>query len=117
MGPAMIAKDRYEALCEIGVHPVPAFKPGHYSGGGPPVLGVYFQIPGFLTCLNELGFAMAMCAVPAARLVDIDKQLREVIVEAALDLLRALGSITVLNYEEYIANAVAGESPQSEAVE
>ena len=113
----MIEKDRYEALCEIGTHPVPAFKPGHYSGGGPPVLGVLFQPPGFLMCLNELGFAVAMCAVPGARLMDIDRQLREVVVDAACDLLCALGSMTILNYEEYIANAKAGRMPPSEAAE
>jgi hypothetical protein len=117
MAPAMITKDRYEALCEIGAHPVPAFKPGHYSGGGPPVLGVLFQVPGFLVCLNELGFAVAMCAVPAATLMNIDKELREIVVDLACDLLRSLGSMTVLNYEEYIANAKAGKSPPSEAAE
>jgi hypothetical protein len=120
----LIDKDRYQALCEIGTHPVPAFKPGHYTGGGPPVLGIYFQMPGYLMCLNELGFAVAMCAAPGARLLKVDKELQQVVVDAAAELLRALGSMTVLNYNEYIAKArangqpsVEAEKPQSEATE
>jgi hypothetical protein len=53
-----IDDDRYHALCEVGTHPVPAFKPGHYSGGGPPVLGLLFQFVGYAMCLNELGYAI-----------------------------------------------------------
>jgi hypothetical protein len=107
----LIDEDRYRALCEVGAHPIPAFKPGHYSGGGPPILGMIFQAPGYAMCVNELGFALAMCATPAARLLKIDPELKQVVVDMAVELLRKLGSMTVLNYEEYIAKARAAEKP------
>jgi hypothetical protein len=109
----LIDDDRYRALCEIGTHPVPAFKPGHYSGGGPPVLGMLYQFPGYAMCLNELGFSVAMCAAPASNLLDIDKELKKQVRAAAVALLRALGSITVLNYDEMTANARAREPPEA----
>jgi hypothetical protein len=114
-----IEEDRYKALCEVGTHPVPAFRPGHYSGSGRPVLGMYFQAPGYAMCVNELGFALAMAATPALTLLDIPKELRETAADVALDLLRSLGSMTILNYEEYIAkakaNAIAKQSAEKGA--
>jgi len=81
--PSPIDDDRYRALCEVGTHPVPAFKPGHYSGGGPPVLGMYFQFAGYAMCLNELGYAIAVC-VPVISLVDIDTKLKKQVKDASL---------------------------------
>jgi hypothetical protein len=48
-----------------------------------------------------------MCAAPGARLLKVDKELQQVVVDAAADLLRALGSMTVLNYNEFVAKARA----------
>lgn len=102
----LVDDDRYQALCEIGTHPVPAVKPGHYSAGGPPVLGMYFQLGGYLMCLNELGFAVAMCAAPAGKLLDANTDLKKQARDEVVTLLNALGSITVLNYNEMIAAAL-----------
>jgi hypothetical protein len=106
--PPPIDDNRYRVLCEVGTHPVPAFKPGHYSGGGPPVLGLLFQFVGYATCLNELGYAITIC-VPVINLLDIDIGLKNQVKDAAVALSRALGSITVLNYDEMIAKARARE--------
>jgi hypothetical protein len=104
--PLPIDQERYGALCRVGTHPVPAFKPGHYSGGGPPVLGMIYQFPGYAMCLNELGYAITIC-VPVINLLDIDIGLRKQVKDAAVALSRALGTFTVLNYDEMIAQARA----------
>jgi hypothetical protein len=110
--PSPIDLGRYRALCEVGTHPVPAFKPGHYSSGGPPVLGMLFQFVGYAMCLNELGYAITIC-VPVMNLLDIDIALRNQVKDAAVALSRALGAFTVLNYDEMIAKARAGERPEA----
>lgn len=59
-----IDRDRYAKLCEVGTHPIPKFAPGHYSGTGRPVLGLVLQPVGLFVSMTELGFAVAMCAIP-----------------------------------------------------
>jgi hypothetical protein len=106
--PSPIDGDRYRALCEVGTHPMPAFKPGHYSGGGRPVLGMLYQFYGHVMCLDELGYAITRCA-PVANLMDIDDRLKKQVMDAAEALSDVLGPLTVLNYNEVIAKIRAEE--------
>jgi hypothetical protein len=102
-----IDDDRYQALCEIGTHPRPAFAPGHYSGTGRPVLGGLIQPAGVYVTTTELGFAVAMAAVMFSRLLAADNEIRDALRTQAVVLLGALGSITVLNYEKLVKHTRA----------
>ena len=71
-----------------------------------------YQFTGYATCLNELGFAVAMCAVPAVSLLDAEEELVKHTTDSAKELLRELGSLTVLNYKEAIVKASLGIEPK-----
>ncbi len=103
---APIDDDRYQALCEIGTHPRPAFAPGHYNGTGRPVLGMLVQPAGVYVTTTELDFAVAMAAVPLSRLLVADDEVRAALPAQALSLTRALGAFTILNYEELLKGAL-----------
>jgi hypothetical protein len=100
---APIGDDRYRALCEVATHPQPLFPPGHYSGTGRPVLGVLIQPAGIYATNTELGYAVAMAALPLGTIIGAPEEVRERLKTEALALTRALGSITILNYEEKLA--------------
>jgi len=52
--------------------------------------------------MTELGCAVAMVAVPLSRLFDVDDEVRKVLGTGAVALLEALGSFTILNYDELL---------------
>jgi hypothetical protein len=106
-----IDDNRYRALCEIGTHPRPAFAPGHYSGTGRPVLGVLIQPAGVYMTMTELGFAVAMAATPLSRLLVADDEIRNALRTEAVALVRALGTFTILNYEELLENVREKRTP------
>ncbi|AOG07798.1 hypothetical protein BSY19_1040 [Bosea sp. RAC05] len=56
--------------------------------------------------MTELGFAVAMAAVPLSKLLDLDLAVRRTLNEQAVLLVRSLGSFTVLNYEELLQSAM-----------
>jgi hypothetical protein len=99
LGPP-IDSQRYSALCEIGTHPTPSLAPGHYSGTGRPVLGAILQEIGIFVSINELAYAVAMASIPVAVLLDSSSGLKQEIKHHSVNLLRSVGNITVLNYEE-----------------
>jgi hypothetical protein len=103
---APIGDDRYQALCEIATHPRPAFAPGHYNSTGRPVLGLLVQPAGVYVATTELGFAVAMAAVPLSRLLVADDEVRTALRVQALSLTRALGAFTILNYEELLKSTL-----------
>jgi hypothetical protein len=105
MGPPIDA-ERYAALCEIATHPTPYLAPGHYTGRGRPVLGAILQEVGVFVCVNELAYAMAMVSIPIAVLVNASDEVRAEIKNQSMDLLRSIGSFTVLNYEEGLREAM-----------
>ena len=104
---APIDDNRYRALCEVGTHPRPAFPPSHYGGTGRPVLAALMQPVGVYKTMTELGYAVAMAAVPLSQLLDTDDEIRHALRSEAAALVRALGNFTILNYEELLANALA----------
>jgi len=110
LGPP-IDTERYAALCEIATHPTPSLAPGHYSGTSRPVLGAVLQEVGVFVCVNELAYAIAMAAIPIAVLVDSRDDIKAQVEGQSVHLLRAIGSFTVLNYEEGLRKALSGEVP------
>jgi hypothetical protein len=109
LGPPVDA-ERYAALCEIATHPTPNLAPGHYSGTGRPVLGAILQEVGIYFCVNELAYAIAMAAMPIAVLLDGSSGIKAQIKRQSIELLRSIGSFTVLNYEEGLRKALRGEA-------
>lgn len=103
MGPC-ISADRYRALCEVGTHPVPGLAPGHYSGSGKPVVGHIVQIGGIVMTATELGFAVAMAGTFAIAKIDIPKEQKQNLLNESINLIRSLGSITILNYEAELSS-------------
>jgi hypothetical protein len=106
LGPPIDA-ERYSALCEVGTHPTPGLAPGHYSGSGRPVLGVILQELGVFVCMNELAYSIAMAAIPIVVLLDASDDIKAEMKEQSVQLLEAIGSFTVLNYEEGLREALA----------
>jgi hypothetical protein len=104
IGPPIDNK-RYQKLCEVGTHPVPNFVPGHFSGSGRPVLGVLVQPVGVYVSVTELAFVISMCATPLSRLLGLPEKQAESLKTQVVDLVRSLGSFTVLNYDELLAEA------------
>lgn len=98
----LIDEKRYQRLCEVGTHPMPGFAPGHYSGTDRPVLGVMLQPVGVYVCFTELCYAVAVCARPLARLLNLEEERKKQIVMEAINLIGSLGTFTVLNYEEVL---------------
>jgi hypothetical protein len=113
MGPP-IDSDRYQRLCEIGTHPVPNTAPSHFSGIGRPVLSGLVQPVGVYVATTELAFAVAMSAIPVAAVVIKDPEARQQLFDASVTLVRSLGSFTVLNYEELLAQVKSSEEPAEE---
>jgi len=94
---------RYQKLCEVGTHPVPGIAPSHFTGTGRPVLSGLVQPVGVYVATTELSYAVAMCGTPTATIVIQDQEMRQSLFTASVTLIRSLGSFTVLNYEEKLA--------------
>jgi hypothetical protein len=98
VGP-LIDSNTYQALCEIGTHPTPGLAPGHYTTGR-PILGPIPQTAGILVCVNEMAYAVAVSAPPIASLLNCNAKLRNQIVDQSVRLLKSIGRLSVLNYED-----------------
>jgi hypothetical protein len=75
------------------------------------VLGAVLQEVGVFVCVNELAYAIAMAAIPIAVLLDSRDDIKAQVEGQSVHLLRAIGSFTVLNYEEGLRKALSGEVP------
>ncbi len=105
-----IDDERYKHLCEVGTHPVPGVAPGHFSGSGRPVLGVYLQPVGMFVGVTELSYAVAMAALPLSKLLGLKDGERQLLWQAAVDLIKTLGGFNILNYNELLAKALQSPS-------
>jgi hypothetical protein len=105
-----IDDDRYRKLCEVGTHPVPGVAPGHFTGSGTPILGGIVQLAGLQVALTELGFAVAMAAIPVPKLITSNSDHGVALRKEALQLLRSLGSTTIMNYEEVLQEIREGRA-------
>ncbi|MDF5725855.1 MAG: hypothetical protein PUP91_36505 [Rhizonema sp. PD37] len=88
-------KERYGLLCEIGVHVTPNTTPQTYNLLGKPILGNVYQSLGLIICINELCWAVATVAAPAAKIALIDRKYAEHIFEVAIKLASLIGSIRI----------------------
>lgn len=100
-----IDRERYQRLCEVGTHPIPGFPPGHFSGTGRPALGGLLQEVGVFVSMTELGYAVSMCTLPLARMVDSPGEIKKAITDESRAILGDLGAFTILNYEELLHKA------------
>ena len=91
-----IDRDRYAALCEIGVHATPETKPNLHSPDRRPRLGAYFQVPGAMVAMNELALAVGLAMAGGCRLVT-DPAVSEKLNDGSVHLIRCIGGITILN--------------------
>ncbi len=99
---ALIDEKRYAKLCEIGTHPIPSFRPGHFDGSGIPKLGGVVQEAGICVTLNELAYAAAISGAAFAILLGGDGAQRKLVHEAAVTLLDNIGSVDIFNYDELL---------------
>lgn len=99
-----VDRDRYARLCEVGTHPVPQQRPGHYWGTGKPVLGGVMQPVGLMVCATELAYATSVAAIPLARLLPLGAEIQSEFQKAALGCIRSLGSFSIMNYDELLAD-------------
>ena len=95
-----IDEERYSRLCEIGTHPVPGQLPGHYTGSSRPILGGCIQHVGVYVSFTELGFAISLCGTGLLQVMEIEREQRQELLDSSVQLMRSLGTFTVLNYEE-----------------
>ena len=79
-----IDNDRYQRLCEVGTHPVPALAPSHFTGSGRPVLSGMVQHGGIYVCTTELGYATAMCGVATSTIVLKDERARQKLFDSSV---------------------------------
>lgn len=106
-----IEQDRYSRLCAIGTHPDPKEVPGHYTGIGLPVLGMVFQEVGAFVSINELAYAIGMITAIAPKLIKLEEELGRELKELSIQLIRNIGSFTVLNYQEHLQK-IHGKKPE-----
>lgn len=99
---AIIDRERYGRLCELATHPMPGVVPGQFSGAGRPILGMIMQPAGVFVAVNELSLSLAVTAVPASHLLDLDQGHKSMLGSAAVALLRSLGRFHVLNYHDLL---------------
>jgi len=97
--PLGIDRDRYAALCEVGVHATPDTKPNLHSPDRRPRLGAYFQLPGALVALNELAYAIGLAMAGGCRLM-ADKNVQNRLQVGSVNLIRSIGSVTIMNLGE-----------------
>ena len=69
------------------------------------------QPVGIYVSTRELAFAVAMCAIPVATIVLQPKPARQSLFEEASKLISSLGSFTILNYEELLAEVIEKNEP------
>lgn len=103
---ASIDEERYRKLCEVGAHPVPGFAPGHYTGTGRPILSGIMQETGVFVCTTELGYAAAVAALWLIEPLGPSQEIKQLLFDKAVALMRSLGAFTILNYEELNAKAL-----------
>jgi hypothetical protein len=106
----VIEKARYQKLCEVGAHPVPGMAPGHYTGTGRPMLNGIMQETGVFVCATELGFAVSVAALWLIEPLKPPPDIRKLLFDKAVSLIRSLGAFTILNYEELNALALKNVS-------
>jgi hypothetical protein len=94
--PVGVGRDRYAALCEIGVHATPETKPNLHSPDRRPRLGAHFQVPGAIVSMNELAFALGLVMAGGCRLV-ADPNVKKKLKDGSVDLIRSIGGMTILN--------------------
>lgn len=80
----------YAWLCEVAVHPNPQTTPQSHNIHGVPTLGGVYQEHGQIACLTQLAWAVASIGGPAAKLALLDGSHAEIIVEAAIRIVKSL---------------------------
>lgn len=103
IGP-LISQERYRKLCEVGTHPIPGFRPGHFDGDRPKLGGIPQNIGIFVT-VNELAYAVAIAAAPLGALLKLGTSRTKSFKAQAIDLMESIGNFDILNYEELLSEA------------
>lgn len=86
------AREKYSAMCEVGVHATPDTIPQNHDSKLNPTLGGHYQEEGLKTCINELAWSTATVSGPLAKLAILEPEKAEQIVEASVSLAEEIGS-------------------------
>ncbi len=116
--PLPVDQDRYSYLSGSATHVTPTTKPQSHNIMGQPVLGAFFQEVGVLLALNEIAGTIAIIAISAAKLVQLDDTLRKYIGQEALKLLRSTGGIDIVHINEtwrQLRQQLGGSPPEGPA--
>lgn len=85
-------REKYSAMCEVGVHATPDTIPQDHDPNLSPTLGGYYQEEGLKICLNELAWSTATVSGPLAKLAILERERAEEIVEASVNLAEEVGN-------------------------
>ncbi len=91
--------ERYRTLSAKIVHPHPSTAPQSYNILSIPTLGGVLQRDGVVLCINEIAYPLALAAVGGARLLNLDTAIRQRVINAAVTLVRSLGSVQYAEWE------------------
>ncbi len=105
--PIRIDENRYAELSGRSVHVTPLTAPQKHNPMGLPITGGFPQEPGLLLVLNETALAVALASHGAARLVEVDNEVRKRILLDAARLARTIGGVTIDTYAEGLAHLSA----------
>jgi hypothetical protein len=108
--PLPMSAERYSLMSETATHVTPQTLPQAYNPKGVPTLGGYFQAPGALACLNELGYVVALVGLTAMKLVDLPNQARTALFDTGQRLYESLGSIDLATVGALWSSVAKSES-------
>lgn len=104
--PVPVDQHIYKVLSERATHVTPSTRPELYSNVDHPLAGGTFQEGGVRSCITQIGFAIAMTALTATRLLRPTELRAETIVTAVSDLLKVVKS------RESAGVAQQGDAPE-----
>jgi Fe2+ or Zn2+ uptake regulation protein/plasmid stabilization system protein ParE len=95
-----VNQEVYSKLCENGVHVSPTSIYYSYDFEDIQYVGGYFALPGIFLILNTLAWIVGPCLIIAGHLVQASEEKKQMLRNAAIELLHSAGGITINNYEE-----------------
>lgn len=95
-----IRQERYRALSSQ-VHPHPHVSPQAYNMLTIPTLGGVLQPAGLIICINEIAYPLSFTAVGSALLLNLDTDIRQRVVDAAVTLAESLGEAQYAEWENF----------------
>jgi len=101
-----ISQERYALLSERAAHATPETAPQAHNPLGIPTAGASLQEAGLLVALNEIAVAVSLATSFGALLLDLDKEVKREILDAAKSLADSIGGATITEIDDYYAEVL-----------